>query len=79
MSAHRILHLPLGRPMQYSNTRDVYGFDTQEPHQVVPQDEIKFVQDVQDAVYAIPKGTPTSPRLASSSPYQSIKFRDFVV
>ena len=68
-----------GRPIQYSDTRDVYGFDTQKPHQVVPQDVIKFVQDIQDAIYAIPKGTPTSPRLASSSPYQSIKFSGFVV
>jgi len=65
--------------MQYSDTRRVYGFDTPEPHQVVPQDVIKFVQDVQDAVSVIPKGTPTSHRLASSSPYQSVKFGGFVV
>jgi len=68
-----------GRSILHPDTLEVYGFKTEKPNRVIPQDVIKFVQDVQDAVYALPQATATSYKSDASSPYRSIKFRGFVV
>jgi len=43
-----------GRSMLHSDTLEVYGFETEKSHRVMLHDVIKSVQDVQDAVYALP-------------------------